>query len=273
MRSNKNTLLCALVILLVILCLNSCTDRFPSKYILELPELNETLISILGEPHWRIEWINPNGQKQSADIQPTRTGNRQPVIEVEIPVLWTNPVTASPYWPIHNLFPNIFKPAGGFFPYDVSKNGNRLHLTWKNGADAIFYWELALAYDQNDSRIPTRFDWLRFRDLFITEVLAQSVINDPWVVNWRSVAEQTVESGFDRRRIVPEPIELTQIPVHGGTWYGTSPFEKPLFFAEGVPTIFPVRNGINIWVSSEGILKVNGNSWFFTKLPDTINQE
>ena len=252
----------AFSVLALALQLVSCGDRFPSSYVLELPEVPSAWVSLLGEPHWRLEWIDQNSQKQMVDYPPGSCGG----IEIEIPVIWTNPVTAWPYWQAHNLPVNIFKPCGALFPLDAA-NG-RLRLSWEAGADTIFYWELALANNQNDSRLPSNFDWHRFRELFESETLSEAVRQDRWVVNWRSLAERTTDSNFDRRRIVAEAAELKHIPVPAGTWYGASPFVKPLFFAEGEQPIFPVRPGINVWISANGILRVNGNTWVLTEIRD-----
>jgi hypothetical protein len=235
--------------------LSCCGDRFASGYILELPVIPESWVSLLGEPHWRIEWLGTDGQTQKKDILPGKT------TEIEIPVTWTNPVTAWPYWPGYNLIPGTFKPAGALFPFDVS--GKSLNLSWKAGPDTIFYRELAFSNNQNLSKIPANFDWPRFRELFETEVLNEAVRKDPWLVDWRYVAERTINSNFDRRRLVPEVPETVNIPVSPGLWYGTSPFANPLFFKEGEPLFFPVRSGINVWISSEGILRCNGKTWVF----------
>jgi hypothetical protein len=248
-----------------------CADRFPSGYVLELPEVPDTWTSLFGEPHWRLEWVDPGGQKQSADYPP---GALSGGLEIEIPVTWTNPVTAWPFWPTHNLLPNIFKPCGALFPLDVS--GNRLRLTWEAGIDTVFYWELvnvisSIGYDKDSVKIPANFDWIRFRELFKSDVLNLVVRKDPWLVNWRSVAEKTIESNFDRRRIIPETAELKHFSVPAGTWYDTSPFTKPLFFAERVQPVFPIRPGLNVWVSTEGILRVNGNTWVFLEKQENIN--
>jgi len=253
----------ALMLALTVLAFTSCTDRFPSSYTLELPLVPAAWVSILGQPHWRVEWVDTGGQKQIADY-PVSTG-----IEIEIPVTWTNPVTAWPYWPAHNLIPGIFKPCGALFPFDA--NGDRLLLSWEAGVDAVFYQELALAYSQNNvqntTRTPVNFDWPRFRELFKTDALSEAVREDPWIVNWNNVAERTITSNFDRRRIVPEAVELKSFTVPGTFWYGASPFVKPLFFEDGEQPVFPVRQGFNVWVSSEGMLRVNGNSWVFTENP------
>ena len=252
------------------LLLVCCAERFPSGYVLELPETPAAWVSLLGEPHWHVEWIAPSGRKKAADFSPASKKR----IEVEIPVTWTNPVTAWPWWPEHNLIAGIFKPCGALFPYDVSgKNSERLRLSWEAGADAIFYQELALAYSKaapniSSNKTPDKFDWPRFRELFKTDALTEAVREDPWVVNWRSAAEKTLASNFDKRRIVAETPVLKPIAVPAALWYGTSPFAEPLFFEEGEPPVFPVLtgSGINIWVSGEGILRVNGNTWRFTTL-------
>jgi hypothetical protein len=263
----KSLLVSVLLLALVLTC---CTDRFPSRYILELPEVPYTWVSLLGEPHWRLEWIDPSGHKQIIDYPPDMFSG----IEIEIPITWTNPVTAWPHWPSLNLLPGIFKPCGALFPFDA--NSNRLRLSWEAGPDTVFYWELvnvisAIGYKENETKTPANFDWQRFRELFNSEILSEAVLRDPWVVNWRNVAERTIESNFDRRRIVPETAEIKHFPVPAGAWYGTSPFSNLLFFAEGVLPVFPIRPGLNVWVSEKGILRVNGNTWFFLEKPEDIN--
>jgi len=239
----------------------SCADRFPSGYKLEFPETPEPWVSLLGEPHWRLEWLDTNGQKQVKDHPPRGSQNQ---IELELPVTWTNPVTARPYWPEHNLFAEVFKPAGALFPFDA--NGDYLNLSWEAGPDTVFYWELALANEANYSKIPANFDWLRFRELFTAKTLSEAVCENPWLVNWRYVAEKTIASNFDRRRITAETAVSFPIPVFEGPWYGTSPFAKPVLAEKGEIPAFPVCSGVNVWVSASGILRVNGKTWVFTEL-------
>jgi hypothetical protein len=234
-----------------------CRDMCPSKYVLDLPKPPEAWISLLGQPDWRIEWIAPNGQKQWAELQSVDN------FEVELLVTWTNPVVSWPYWPEHNLIPGVFMPAGALFPFDIEKGV--LRLSWEAGPDVVFYMELALANEQNSSKIPANFDWPRFRELFQGETLNEEVRKDPWLVNWRSVAEKTISASFDKRRLVPEKTESKIIPVSSGPWYGTSPFSEPLSFANNEVSSFPLRSGINLWVSSDGILRVNSNTWVFTE--------
>jgi len=237
--------------------LSCCKDRLSSEYTVELPETPELWVSLLGEPDWCIEWLDPDGKKQSTDVLPGKT------VSIEIPVTWTNPVTAWPYWPKHSLVPGHFHPAGALFPYDINKKS--LCLSWTAGTDTIFYWELAYANDSKEAKIPANFDWPRFRELFKTKELSEAVCKDPWLVDWRSVAEKTINSNFDRRRIVPQTFESVHIPAGSGPWYGSSPFVEPLSFKEGEKPVFPIRPGINIWISSEGILRCSGKTWVFNK--------
>jgi len=251
-----------MIILVSALQLVCCGDICPSKYVLELPKPPESWVSLLGEPCWRIEWLTPNGEGKTADLHPGEG------LEVEIPTTWANPVIARPYWERHNLGPGIFMPAGALFPFDV-KNGV-IRLSWAAGHDAVFYDELSIANNEKPAKIPANFDWIRFREFFQSDALGEDVRKDPWLIDWRSVAEKTISGNFDKRRFVPEKTEIKKIPVPYGTWYGTSPFAEPLSFENGessfVESSFPIRPGFNVWVNKSGILRVSGNIWIFSKL-------
>jgi hypothetical protein len=253
-----------LVCLAMVSLLSGCGAIFPDGYTLRFPQIPEPWVSILGEPHWRVEWLDPGGEKRSKDIKPGEN------LKIELPATWASPVTAFPFWSRYNLFPGLFMPAGALFPFDVS--GEELRLSWKAGVDTVFYWELANAIasytgTQNKTKIPANFDWQRFRELFITDVLSEAVRQDPWLVDWQSVAERTISGNFDRRRLIPQGTTPLAIPVPAVTWYGTSPFAAPLIFTDISP-VFPVRtgsgSGVNVWVSTEGILRVSGKTWVFT---------
>jgi hypothetical protein len=159
----------------------------------------------------------------------------------------------------------LFKPAGALFPFDAStgKNGGKLRLSWSAGVDAVFFRELALANYQQPSRIPSNFDWLRFRELFKTDVINEAVRKNPWLVDWNYVAERTLSSSFDRRRLVPQAVQPVSIPVPAGLWFGTSPFAEPLLFTGSETPVFPTHSGVNVWVSSHGILRCTNQAWVF----------
>jgi len=245
-------------VLALALQLACCGDRLTSgQYTLEFPQTPQAWVSLLGEPHWRVEWLAPDGRKQTADILPGGS------LQVELPATWTNPVSAWPYWPGHSLIAGLFMPAGALFPFDVS--GDSLCLSWEAGPDSVFYWELANFAGQDKTKIPANFDWLRFRELLQSEDINAAVKQDPWLVDWRFVAEKTIEANFDRRRLVPQAADSMNIPVPSGPWYASSPFADPLSFAEGEPPSFQVRPGLNVWICGEGVLRVNGKTWVFAK--------
>jgi hypothetical protein len=246
-----------MVVFVVVLQLTCCKDRYYSVYLPEMPPLPQNWVSLLGQPCWKVEFLDQNGVKQSKEIPPGQN------VEVELPNTWANPVTAWPYWPEFNLGPSFFKPAGGLFPFDVS--GEKLILSWEAGVDAVFYRELMLSNSENVKKIPANFDWPRFRELIKTDVLEKAI--DPWLINWQNVAEKTISSNFDRRRLVPQTGEPEKIPVTSGPWYGSSPFAQELSFSNGEIPVFPGRPGVNVWICAEGILRINGKTWVFTEKP------
>jgi hypothetical protein len=256
----KNFYFNLLTVLAFALQLACCGDICPSRYNLELPNPPESWVSLLGQPCWRIEWIDQNGENRTAELKPGQN------LEIELQVTCINPVIALPYWTEHNLPPGVFMPAGALFPFDVEKDAIR--LSWSAGYDVIFYRELAIFanIDKNPTKIPANFDWIRFRELFQSDDLGEAVRKDPWLVNWSFVAEKTISGNFDKRRLVPEKTEQKTIPVPYGFWYGTSSLADPLFFENNAVVSFPVRPGVNVWVSSNGILQVNGNVWMLTKI-------
>jgi hypothetical protein len=173
-----------------------------------------------------------------------------------------------PYWPEKGLAPGVFKPAGAIFPFDVS--GRKISLSWQGGVDACMFRELAEASGTAEgravSRLPQNFNWPRFRQLFSDQSVNENVRADPWLADWHNIAEKTIRSSFDKRRLVPEARTSLKVPVGLGPWIGSSPFAAPLVF-DSVPS-FPVRNvtgqsAADTWVSAEGILHCNTETWMF----------
>ncbi|MCL2042806.1 MAG: hypothetical protein FWG89_01565 [Treponema sp.] len=230
-----------------------------SRYYLVLPELPDSWETVLGSPHWQLEWISDSGNKETRIVQ----GDARS-LEVTLPQTWASPVVAMPFWPEKSINTGLFKPAGAIFPHDVS--GKTLVLSWQGGVDASLFWEFAAAYGRTGQvsatpRLPHNFNWPRFRALFDDPALNGEVRADPWLADWSSIAERTVQSGFDRRRLVPEARSSISVPVTSGPWVGTSPFAAPLFF-EGIP-VFPVRQTADTWVSFEGIIRCSSETWIF----------
>jgi len=251
------------------LFLNNCGEALTdSGFVLEFPVIPQAWEEVLGSPSWRIDWVNEEGRKESRTVP----GNGE--CSISLPQTRAIAVTASPFWPEKGLGPGIFKPAGAIFPYDAS--GRSLILSWRGGVDASLYWELARACDgasdgvagQEEkraavARVPENFNWPRFRRLFDDPTLNAEVRADPWLADWSGIAVKIVKSGFDKRRLVPEARGDLTVPVGPGPWVGVSPFAGPLVF-ENTP-VFPVREVTDTWVSGEGILRCNSETWIFIK--------
>jgi hypothetical protein len=232
-------------------------------YVLKLPEPPPAWTELLGPPQWRVEWINPDGVKESR----VTAGD----FAAALPQTWANAVSAWPFWPGKGIVPGIFRPAGAIFPFDVS--GAELRLSWRGGVDAFVYWEMDAAYAAQAgartaaSRRSGNFNWPRFRELFDDPAFSEMVRSDPWIVDWKTVAAKIVSSGFDKRRIVPEAREETAVPVPPGPWIGTSPFAPPLIFGKEETPVFPVGPRPDSWISAAGLLRCTAETWILISPP------
>ena len=251
-----------LVIALVLLA--ACNQGpIPASLRPLFPELPTQWQEILGGNHWRLEWLSEDGLWQEWEVPP---GAQTPLISLSAE--WTTPVLAWPFWPSWNLPAGVMRPAGALFPWDSA--GEKLKLNWMGGVDAIFWKELALAYGaqyRSDPNAPGRppwfFDWPRFRELFQGENISDAVQDDPWLADWKDISQKTVQSGFDRRRIVAQNFSELTIPGMGGFWLGSSPFAPPIETDTGGPLVLNVADTTETWVSSRGILKCSSSGWVF----------
>jgi len=222
-----------------------------------LPPMPSHWREVLGEPHWRLQWLEDGGVWQTLALKPDNEPQGIPIIPE-----WTTPVLAWPYWPERGLLPGAMRPAGALFPWDAS--GGRVNLSWKGGIDAFFWQELAIAERNTQAvggRIPWYFAWPRFRELFESENISEAVRYDPWLADWREISRRTVQSGFDRRRITTRQVTEIAIPDLDGFWIGSSPFAAPLEVAPGGPLVVNAADTPDTWVSSEGILKGSKSGW------------
>jgi len=226
-----------------------------------LPELPEHWKEILGEPHWRLEWIGEGGTWLERELIP---GQSAPGISL-MPQ-WSTPLLAWPFWPERELLPGLMRPAGAISPWDAC--GSNLTLSWEGGVHALFWKELALAERPSTPataaearRLPWYFDWPRFRELLESENIPEAVREDLWLADWKSIAGRTVQSGFDRRRIVSRSFTELVIPGFGGRWIGSSPFAPPLDAPADGPLNLSITGTTDTWVSSGGVLKASSSGW------------
>ena len=234
-----------------------CEDRpIQSSFRLVLPELPGHWKEILGEAHWRLEWVDEDGSWQRRDLRPDAESLELPLVNE-----WIYPVIAWPFWPEWDLHPSLMRPCGAIFPWDVS--GGELRLSWEAGVDALFWKELGAASAANSERPPWNLDWPRFREILVSGNISEDVKQDPWLADWRDIARRTVQSGFDSRRIVPrKPSELV-IPELGGRWIGSSPFAPALDAPVEGPLELDAYESTETWVSAKGVLKCSVSGWLF----------
>ena len=256
----KYSYLSRIIVLVVLLA--ACSDGpRRSTYRPYLPVVPSYWHEILGEPHWRLQWIGEEGSWKEWEGSP---GSDPPPIA---PVIeWATPILAWPFWPEAGLTPGIMRPCGGFFPWDVS--GDRLLLSWEGGVDAVFWKELALAErpgEASQGRVPWHFDWPRFRKLLESGDIPPEVRGDLWLVDWKDIAEKTAASGFDRRRIVSRRLTEVAVPGLDGSWIGTSPFTPPIDAPPGGPLALMAASVPDTWVSSTGVLRCSTLGWVLRK--------
>jgi hypothetical protein len=260
------------VFFLLLLALGACGNpAIKDEYVLEFPALPRIWQELLGDAQWRLLWIDEHGASRILE-----TGGGA---AISIVTEWATPALAFPYWPGRGILPGEMRPAGAIIPFDI--RGGRLQLSWRAGAEAWFYRELAAARNAVlgkaeteaggnpaafDKRRPEYFDWPRFRSLMNSDAVPAAVRDDPWSVNWQDAAIRTVQSGFDRRRILEQAAEELTAPrtaLGEGPFAGPSPFAGPLFPAPDKGYRFPVSSRRDTYVSAEGILRVSGKTWVY----------
>jgi hypothetical protein len=230
----------------------ACGEQYASYTVL-FPDIPSGWLEILGQPQWRLEWIDDEGCKVSADAP--YNGFR----EIRVLREWASPITAFPFWSEKGVPPKLMKPAGAIFPFDVS--GGNIILTWFGGVEAVVYQELAQSSGESSPRSPNYFNWPRFKELFEDSLLPEAVKSDPWLVDWKAFCEKTATSGFDRRRIKIMEKDSLAIPVAlDGVWVGTSPFARPFSAENGVLTL-NVDETIDVYFSKQGMIKITKSAW------------
>jgi hypothetical protein len=249
---------------LAVTVLVSCESSFSDSYRLSLPVVPASWAAVLGDPAWRIEWINADGERERIDCN----SGSAPVITVMQE--WITPVIAYPYWPGRNLVPDTMKPAGALFPFDMADE--QLVLTWEAGIDAVLYYEMVRHVGEETtggafSRLPFYFNWPGFRDLLQSGNIKEAVQADPWQADWNTLAARFIQSGFDRRAIVQQVQQEIDVPVPAGTWVGTSPFAPAIEHTGGDLILAIASTGVATFVSSAGILRCTPDAWILIPFP------
>ena len=231
----------------------------PELYRLQLPPSPASRTELLGKCQWRLEWYDTEGKLRQTEL----TGNSA---TIRILSEWPSAVLAWPHWPEKGLAAGLFYPAGAIFPFDVS--GDNIILCWESGAEAYFYRELDKARSlHSTNRVPEYFDWKRFRTILRKEA-PEEVRTDPWLVNWKDIAEKTIRSGFRTTYIRADTRTGTEITIpHTGPWLGSSPFRQIESWEENETVTLLLSSRPEIFVCPGGILSVSPNAWLWALFP------
>ena len=221
----------------------------PERYQIQLPPLPLTCMEVLGQPRWRLEWYDSRGRLQHREV----TANNA---EIGILLEWPSAVLAWPYWPEKRLSAGYFYPAGAIYPLDSS--GDTIILSWRAGPEAYFYRELDNVRSQNPSnRFPEYFDWKRFRTV-LREDAPEDLRADPWLADWKNIAESTVRSGFRSTLLRADTRTDTEVSIpHAGPWFGASVFSPIRLWEEGALIMLPLSSRPEVLVCPGGILTIS----------------
>ncbi|MDR0558475.1 MAG: hypothetical protein LBG43_11550 [Treponema sp.] len=249
--------------------LAACGAGYDMPYRVTPPSVPDAWTAVLGDNRWHIEWINSNGIRESRDVdgrEASETG-----IEIHILQEWASPVIAYPYWNGKDIAPDAMRPAGAVFPADADISSGAISLSWTGGVAAFLYMELATRAAHGAARQPQYFDWRRFRELLESAAIPEDIRMDPWLADWKAIAEKTVSSGFDSRRIVAVKRREIAVPAPPGEiWIGTSPFALPIAApAEtGKPLVLLASDAIDTYISQEGVLRISSSAWIWLPWQD-----
>ena len=252
--------LIALFGLVVSFSLTACgPSLLPEYYQVQLPPLPLTRMEVLGQPQWRLEWYDSSGKFQQKEI----SGN---TAKISILYEWPSAVLAWPYWPEKKLAAGYFYPAGALFPLDT--RGDTIILNWRAGPEAYFYRELDTIRGLNlNNRLPEYFDWKRFRTL-LREGTQEELRRDPWLANWKHIAENTLRSGFRSSLLRADTRINTEVTIpHEGPWFGASVFSPIRLWEEGEILIIPLSSRPEILVCPGGILHISAQNRLWMPFP------
>jgi hypothetical protein len=203
----------------------SCGSKpIPGLYTMQFPSSPNLRMELLSESHWMLEYYDSKGNFRQKEAAPGS------LTKIDILMEWPSALLAWPYWPEKSLSIGHFYPAGALFPLDAS--GDTIILSWKAGAEAYFFREMEKAQELNSgtNRVPMYFDWKRFRALLRGHDNPE-LRNDPWLADWKDIAQKTVRSGFRQSYIQTEKRTSTDIIIpHDGPWLSASPFRPPEFW-------------------------------------------
>lgn len=242
----------------------------PARYRPVPPELPAHWRRVLGSGAWRLVWIGKTGRLESAFVP-----RGAPLPDVEFPQGRQSMILAWPCWPERRLGAETMRPAGAIFPHDA--HGGTITLTWEAGVEAYLFLLMAAVTSPAEdaavleTAIPAKnrawnFDWPRFRALLAGADIPETVREDPWRVDWPYVAQKTIASGFDRRRIKVATVGYTALEITlpaGGPWFGPSPFSAVYDWRAGDRVTINAGQAVETLIAPGGQMRYGGGVWIW----------
>jgi hypothetical protein len=239
----------------------SCSALLPDSYRAALPPLPQSWTTVLdgAQVSWRFQYLDREGRLQVVDAGPGKNA------ALNIAWEYTSAVLAWPY--TSRMEWGTLFPAGAIFPLDVK--GGSIVLSWEAGPQAWFYHELSRAGIDASG-----FNWTKFRPFYseIREKMAESAADDPWLLDWKGIAQKIAARGFKRSDFNLKKSEKLQLALPPEllsveAWAEQSPFtalhEVP-HCGEGTLSLnLRPGNQATCLISKRGILKYQNGIQFW----------
>jgi hypothetical protein len=90
------------------------------------------------------------------------------------------------------------------------------------------------------------------------EEAVEKLEEDPWLGDWKGMAEKTVLSGFRKSLIKVQsriPVEV-EIPC-GGPWFSASPFRPAEPWVGGQRLVLNLPPGPEVYLCPQGVLRIS----------------
>ncbi len=233
---------------------------FNSKEItVQLPQLPHSWYEYLGPASWCIVWYDAEGTRCQSYVT-----SGEKTVQISFVKGQQSPLLAYPYWTAYTIPPGYARPAGAIFPINLVDS--TLVCSWIGGVSANLYILMA-GKDIATEKRPEFFNWYRFFDLFSNKELEDTVLQDPWCVDWNVVAQKAVSTGFNKRQLVARATSPLSITVpYAGPWVAASPFIELNLNPETTEIEVLASREVDSLFSKHGIIRYTQDLWIF--IPD-----
>lgn len=206
-------------------CLSCSLNAGNSAVFVCPPSVSPLEEGVWGVYHWEVQLYTPRGRETRyvasgtglwLDLDP-----QCPAVVSLRPLAGSVPNSSGS----GHTAPSLSLPAGALWPWDAS-GPSELATDWLGGIRACFFLEMARR-EFPGGRQAANFNWPRFRGLLESGWEDGTLPEDLWSVDWALVARQTLNMGFDSRRIRPDgSVWSVGLPAGEAVWLSDNPFSR-----------------------------------------------